>query len=181
MTILCDLDGVLVNSTETWLREYRAISGDPLYPEQLSHYAFDTLAKHPKLIWTALTTGDVFRTSTPYDGAVEAVRHLVRSWPVYFVTYSHESVKDGHRAKLDWVRHWLPFVEEHQVVFTKHKQLVQGAAIIEDSAQNVSLWLATHPSGLAYLVDQPYNKGYSHPRCVRVKNMWDVVKHLEAK
>ncbi len=183
--LLIDLDGVVVNSSETWLREYRAISGDPLYPAQLSEYAFDKLAKYPKLIWTALTTGDVFRTSLPYEGAIDTLRWLNSQHEVYIVTYSHESVRDGHRAKLDWLAHWAPFIAERQVVFTRDKFLVEGDYLIEDNSANLYGWLsesATRGSRQGILIDQTYNKKTvldMLETCVRVGTFSKVVEVLK--
>lgn len=178
MRLLIDLDGVLANTTENWLAHYRAISGDNLQPRQLKEYDFGKHAKYPDLVWKALATGDVFRKALPYEQAVKGMRFLTAHNDVYIVTYSHESVLDGHRQKLDWVAHHLGLGED-RVVFTRHKHLVQGDVLVEDAPHNVRAWLDAHPGGRAFLIDQTYNRGYNHERCTRVRNMMDVVEQLK--
>ncbi len=177
--VLCDMDGVLVNSTETWLDEYRAISGDNLYPRDLKTYDFDRYAKHPKLVWKALSSGDVFRKSWPLFEAVSGFLHLGDLCDLYVVTYSHESVLDGHRAKIDWMAHHFPDFPEDQIIFTRHKHLVAADYIIEDNPAVLNKWLAAWPQGKAYIIDQPYNREFKHPRCKRVNTVLDVVMDIQ--
>lgn len=183
--ILCDMDGVLSDTLPTWLAEYRAISADNVHVKDIKAYGFDKFVKHPKLLWRALTSGDVFRKAAPMPGAIEALRWLNAHHEVYIVTYSHESVLDGHRAKLDWLRHWAPFLAEDQVVFTKRKALVDGDVMIEDHSANLYNWLLESPKPgdrYGYLVDHLYNRNTvldKLERSERVNGLMDVAESLK--
>jgi 5'(3')-deoxyribonucleotidase len=118
-----------------------------------------------------LETGKVFERSFPMDGALAGVQLWSADNLVYFVTYSHEDCSDGHAQKLAWMRMWLPWVREDQVIFTKHKFLVRGDVLIEDAPKNIEAWLAENPHGWAYIVDHPYNRSYSAARVTRVASV----------
>ncbi len=173
--VLIDMDGVLVDSTDTWLAEYRAISGDSLYPNQLKTYNFDQYAKHPKLVWKALSSGNVFRKSWPCRDAISGFQHFCDLFDVYVVTYVHESVPDGAQAKTEWLAHHCPDFPSQDIIFTKHKHMVRGDYLIGENTTNLDKWLEAHPNGKGFLIDQPYNKNWSHIRCKRVNTVLDAL------
>lgn len=184
MRILLDLDGCVVDFLPTWLAEYRAISGDVINVTDIRTYGFDQFVAKPELLWKALTTGDVFRKSSPIPNCLGAVKHLHEQHELRFVTYVHESVKDGHRAKLDWLAHYLPFIQERQVIFARDKFVIDGDIMIEDASHNLLDWLdeATFDGErFGYLMNQPYNKTgeiNNHPFCKRVDSLWDVIEDM---
>jgi len=86
-----------------------------------------------------------------------------------------------------------PIFSPKDIIFcpSKHKHLVAGMALVEDSVENLERWLEAHPYGLGYLVTRPWNAASDLPErhkprgtgllkggCYRVASMWEAASRL---
>ena len=79
------------------------------------------------------------------------------------------------KEKVEWV--WKHFdgprnsppliIVSGSNVETEAKQGVYGKVLVEDYIPYLEPWLEKRPRGLGILIDNPYNRGWDHPRVVR--------------
>ncbi len=76
--------------------------------------------------------------------------------------------------KVKWCTRHLPNVELMTVTGDKTK--IYGKILVDDMQKFAEPWLRHRPRGIVIMPDQPWNKGYRHPRVYRVKTKTDVKK-----
>lgn len=179
LRILCDLDGCIFDTLPLWLQEYRKLTDDDVYPRHVKTYGFAQYVAKPDVFFKTLEIGDVFLKAPLMPNAKQAVDWLYAKHDLYFVTYSHEAVRNGHRQKLDAMRHWFPQIPEDRVIFTKHKHLVHGDILVEDCVQNAVKWNEAHPGNDVYIIEHPYNIAEANVNSVPlIKSLLEVVEDV---
>ena len=113
--------------------------------------------------------------------AIDALEKLNGFADAYIVTYARkEAYGLGHIHKLNWLREHAPFFDRDKVIFTRHKHLIGGHYMVEDSVENLARWTEQLPHGIGLLVDAPWNRTAPlPPRCRRVRDLAHAV-HLIA-
>lgn len=158
--VLVDMDGVLVDLFPRWIHNYSLMSGQVLFPEDLTAYELGEIIEDQEVLYNELD----FESVPPKLGSKAFGDLLARSdLDVYVVTYVHASNKTGHREKLEWLAHYFPNLDPDRVIFTRHKELVRGDVLVEDNPGNIERWLAANPEGRVGLVLAPYNQGWLPP------------------
>lgn len=157
--ILVDMDGVLVDLTPTWLRLYSEATGEWIHPDAITDYEFEQFVAEPDVFFGCLQ--GALEQSTPMPGSSKFMDLYENpDYDVYVVTYAHGAAEEGHKAKLDWMACYFPDFPADRIIFTKHKHLVKGDYLIEDSPSNCDDW-SDACGGITILVDQPYNQDYN--------------------
>ena len=119
----------------------------------------------------------VYNFVKPIVGSQDAVQKLINDGhQVYFVT---DAIHKIYNEKVQWVKHFCPFVDEAHIVSMKHKGLFKCDVMIEDNIQNLL-------SGVHYhriCLDYPWNKkahddAYGIHRCTNWNEIMDVVNKL---
>lgn len=179
---LVDMDGVLVDLLREWLACYKDVGGEYVPYESIVTYHWENSVKDKQLFVKCLESAGIFYSAKPLPGALDGLHMLRELTPhVHIVTKVMAGNSRAFDAKGGWLwRHVHPKFPRDQVTFTSAKHLVQGDYLIEDSTENINQWLAHNPTGHAFLVDQPYNQGYTHSRCTRVQNLrhaaWEIAQ-----
>ena len=129
MRILIDMDGVLCNLMDEWLRRYNAEYGDALSTEQITSWGPHRFAKAGRRIYKYLSLPGFFRDLVPLPGAVENMRRLLAAgFDVPIVTAA-----SGHQDKRDWVSEHLPFFNTDNMIFAHRKELIRGDILFDDA------------------------------------------------
>lgn len=165
--VLVDMDGVLVALTDAWLDAYAKAGGEIILPDQITTYNFTDHVKDPELFYSVLESAHVFLVAEGY-GRVGRLRALCEAYDVHIVTYVHSTAPSGHADKLTWLAQHFPWFDLNRVIFAKHKYLVQGDCIIEDSPENIDAWLEANKKGMAICIRQPYNRDWRPKHSTRV-------------
>jgi len=166
-TLLVDMDGVLVDLLPTWLAKYGQMSGEWLHPDEITDYGHEQFVKDPPKFWEALS--HALREAPPVLGS-SAFSELCDEYDTYIVTYAHSAAPAAFQTKLAWLARYFPDFDPARVIFTKHKHLVRGDILIEDSYKNIVEWQRANDwCHESFLVKQPYNvNGVSWAEIVQV-------------
>ncbi|NLN26989.1 MAG: 5'(3')-deoxyribonucleotidase [Firmicutes bacterium] len=152
MRILIDMDGVLCNLMDKWLRRYNEDYGDALSTEQITSWGPHRFAKAGRRIYKYLSLPGFFRDLVPLPGAVENMRRLLAAgFDVLIVT----AARRGHQDKRDWVSEHLPFFNTDNMIFAHRKELIRGDILFDDAPHHLERFAqyGGEPIAMAY----PYN------------------------
>lgn len=182
MKVGIDVDGVLANFNESYIRRVIAITGRDLfpprpfdiptwnYPESYG-YSEHEIAR----VWDTIKADRIFWVALfPYPEAHAVMAHIancIRSQKddVYFIT-----ARPGETAKAQterWLADKFPYLQcpVPTVLISGHKGLCAQAlgldAYIDDRWENVlsvarSHWKGASPTCRTYLMDRPWNRDY---------------------
>lgn len=181
--VLCDVDGVLADTTCVFLASLLDATGKHFYGDQVTSWDYKECLgiseAEEALAWECFEQYHIDYVQ-PSPGGVEFITDLRDAGhEVIFVT-----APSKHVATWTWHRdRWLAehFGAEIPVIHTEHKHLISGDVLIDDKSGNIINWAGANPKGLGILWNQPWNQraGISGPswRCART-NDWHVATRL---
>lgn len=152
-TILIDMDDVLENFVEAWLRKLNEKYNLSMAHEDI--FEWDLCKCIPELsieeIHSVIRDNAFWSTVTPKYDAIKYVKKLQEHFNVYVVTATdYHSIK----SKMDdLLFKWFPYLDWNHVIITSNKQLVKGDYIIDDGVHN----LVGHDA-FRMLYNTPHNK-----------------------
>ena len=179
LTVLVDMDEVIVNLVDSWLDMYHQLGGERKTREDIKSYSMDGQFRDMALFWKAIDRAPAMRIAKPLPGAIEGLRRLYETHDTFIVTYARtESWGKAHEAKLAWLWQHAPWFDRDKVIFARHKHLVRGDVLVEDNPQTIARWLDQERRVWAYLIDQPWNRGERTYFVDRVNSLSDVADAL---
>lgn len=137
MTVAIDIDNVLNNLQEVVVNIFNERHGTN-YNLNIFH-DYDVANALP--MHEATEMKDIYGESGLYDlvkplvSAQDNVQKLINSGhQVYLVT---DAIPKTYGEKVDWVKHYFPFVDESHVISMSHKWLFKCDVMIEDNLHNL--------------------------------------------
>lgn len=94
---------------------------------------------------------DFFRDLVPFDGAIEAIRHLSLSYDIFFVTAAME-YPASFNAKYEWLKKHVTFVDHLNFVFCGDKSIINADYLIDDTPKHLDTF-----DGEGILFNAPHN------------------------
>jgi 5'-nucleotidase len=163
LVILVDMDGVIVNFTEGWLKEWNKENPDrPIPPDVVwSHFYAEDSFRHLGIAtneeFEALTHKvGLFRDLNPMPGAIEALNQMVECGLDIFICTAPLTTTECFSEKAEWVEHYLGKKWLRKLVITKDKTLVSAHYLIDDKPGISGLY--EDPVWEQVVYDQPYNQ-----------------------
>jgi 5'-nucleotidase len=159
--ILCDLDSIVADLLPAWVNVYNATYNDTLTIEQITEFDTHKFCKPECGIKVYdLLTGELFESLPPVLGAIDGLKSLMaHGHTVHIVTAYSGAQPDSARAKVQWIRDKLPFIDRHMVTLTSQKHLISADVIIDDRADTIE---KCAPSMFKATIAYPYNKTAQH-------------------
>lgn len=163
-TILCDMDGVLVDTLPLWLAEFNhSLPNQEISIDAITSYNFTDhplIAKHASKFFGVLEDKQVFANAPPlYPTFYELANRLYSAQnDAYLVTYVHPSCPSGEQQKRQWLSQHMPWFDQSKIIFCKDKHLVRGDILYEDNPTVIDSWLRANPKGFANMVVHTYNR-----------------------
>ncbi len=153
-TLLIDQDDVLAEYiqgvTDDYNKKYKTnISSEACVNWDL-HLVFgdrvDTIMHSP----------DLFRRLKPVEGALEVFERLYKSnmFEMFIVTAANPICVP---AKFEWIRKYMPYFPEENVIVCKKKDMVKGDFILDDGMHNIEDFYRA--GGIPIIFDRPHNRG----------------------
>lgn len=92
------------------------------------------------------------------DGSREALILLNRISDLWFITVPLRGNKTWSHDREQWFGKHFPLQRfEDRIITTRDKSFIPGDIFIDDKPQNVEGWADSHPHGLAFLWEGPWN------------------------
>ncbi len=139
MTILIDMDDVLVNTTEAWVAHLNALFGTHVEYEKLSSFDVSLpFAPHTREeVYATQAHEEFWRRSEPLPGAVEAVTKLKEKGHRLYVVSNSQYV--ALQVKMEELLfRYFPCFTWKDVILTACKQMIRGDVLIDDAPHNLT-------------------------------------------
>lgn len=173
--ILCDVDGVLVDFTETYLRLNAELNKRYHVEADITSFNFAeciTTPEQDKKIWRHIERSPGMVYNLPlYDGARDFLAALRECGRVVACTSPANPLWTAERAQ--FLMDKCGF-HKKDIVIASDKALVVGDYLIDDAVHNLDSW--QHWGSLGILMTRPWN--LSDDKHYRVKTYEDVLKTL---
>jgi 5'-nucleotidase len=167
MIIYVDVDSVLNNLTDEWMRRYSLHYEDCLTTDDLSEWSLlDTVKKEcHKAIYLYLHDPSLFMFLQPEPYSKNVIKRLKDEG--HLVYGLSACVVGSMDSKAAWVAHHYGI----KMFAVEHKYLMRGDILIDDGIHNADGW-----EGRFLLFDRPWNR--SNTTLERVMNWKEVEKKL---
>jgi 5'-nucleotidase len=135
-TIGIDMDGVLADTETQWLSWYEKDTGIALTKKHIEGKQEHDDAPEFKTFRKYLYEPGFFRTLPVMDGAVEAVKELMKDFDIYIVSAAMEfplSLYEKHQ----WLAEHFPFISWKNIIFCGDKSVVDVDYLIDDHCKNL--------------------------------------------
>lgn len=160
--LLLDIDGVLADFVGPFLDTVDRVLGKRFQREDVDQWdvckAIGLSPEDGEEITKHYVCSRGWCESMPvFDGAKEGVKRLQEIAEVYFVT-------SPMKGSIYWMGERTRWMEEHfgvdskHVVFTSHKHIIYGDALVDDGVHNLRTWHARWKPRLAICWDTPHNR-----------------------
>lgn len=172
MTILVDMDDVLINFLETWVDELNREYGTSVKYDDITEWNmakfFSELSR--KQLYDVLSKESFWEKTSPKDKAVEYLKKLIDDGHQIYVctatyyTYFKEKFDKAlfsHFGYLDW----------DNVIVAKNKQMIKADVLIDDGIHNLE-----GGDYIKIIMTSPHNKSYDAEKhgMIRVNNWEDI-------
>lgn len=175
MTILVDLDNVLINTGQAWVDTLNERYGTSVNYDDVTEWDitkfFPTLTRND--VYAPLSTGEVWSRASPIPGASEVISKLIDEWHDVYITTASSLNTIGKKWK-EVLQRFFPMIHHNNVIVAEKKQMIKADILIDDAPFNLE-----GGDYFGILFDAPHNRGYevvheNPPKMVRASN-WDKV------
>lgn len=181
--LLIDCDGILANFALGVCKALKAAGHGHRYPDEFTDPQMKrVMTPSEQRTFENLAGKQGFVRNLPrYDGAQQVLKDLrAKGHAVRCITAPWKGPY-WHQERYEWLSSFG--FSEDEMIFCpgREKRHHSGDVLIEDRSDTCRDWTKDHPSGLAFLVDRPWNRDgseYDHDRILRVMHFRDVVGAL---
>lgn len=172
MIILSDMDGVVANFVDSILTLYNEEYGENVQYNDITHNDMHLFCRRGRAIYKYFHQEGLFRGLEVAEGSQKVINGwLDAGHEVYFVTKPVDHSLYCMKEKQAWVDEHFPRIGHKNVIFTGHKYLVRGDALIEDLPTNLENF-----RGYGILMAQPWNTKVN-PRWASRHDSWEDIDH----
>jgi len=158
LTIVVDLDAIVVNTHKKWLRLYNKDFDDSLTVAQVTVYDMSKVVKPEakKVIFDYINMDDFFDDLEPLDGAVETLRGWEQNGHDIVIASTPAPNPLSAAKKLIWVKEYLG-INRKQVMLGHLKHMLKADAFIDDCPANIESYRQAWPNSHILTIRYPYN------------------------
>lgn len=177
--VILDVDGVSADFVTHTLHTLVALGGPQMHHDDI--HTWDIFGSIPRE-WEDRMVAEWHRpgwcAGIPlYEGAREAVVALREVAEVVFVTTAMEDAPHWMWERSRWLKQHLN-AGARDIIFAASKKHIGADVFVDDKVSNVVEWHHAHPTSVAILWDQPYNRQESLPAGVQRTRSWEQVVQL---
>lgn len=158
LTIMLDMDETMVNLNKEVIRQYNIDFNDNFdYRKNTKYWWQDTKGDIPYFT-NVLNRKGVFLNAEPIKGAIETVTKLhEEGFELFVVTYPQYN-EHCFLEKIEWIKKYLPFLTEEQMIFTSKKYLLanEDTILIDDNSKFLKEF--NKHNGISIGFKQPWTK-----------------------
>lgn len=153
MRIGVDMDDVLNNLVEFWIKCYNKDYNDNLSIEDIKSWDIGEFTKAGKDFYKYLGDEKLFKSLSIKPRAAEIIEKLCKEHEVYIVTANASYNKGVCDDKVDFVKKYMPFFPIKNIIFIQNKGLLNLEVLIDDGLHNFEGF-----NGYRVIFDRPWNR-----------------------
>ncbi len=183
MHIHTDVDGVLADFIGGLCGELCA-RGVQKTPDNIKHWDLGLSLSESEMrhVHEIMCAPGFVHSLEWYEGAKDFVRELAREGDVHAVTAPFRSSPSWMHERLGWLTSEIAGDRVH-FVSGKYKHLMRGDVLVEDHPKTAHDWCEANPSGIAVLIDRPWNRPgahewHMHSRMYRVRSFEEALQAI---
>ena len=180
MIIAVDIDNVICNLQEAVTTLFNVRHGTNYTLDDFTDYNVENTLTIKEAVTMKKLYGDnnIYNYVKPIVGSQEALQKLINEGhQVYLVT---KAIPKNYYEKVNWVKHFFPFIDEAHIIAMEHKHLFKCDIMVEDNIQNLI-------SGVHYYricMDYPWNRkihdeAYDIRRCNNWTEIINVINKIK--
>lgn len=166
LTVLVDMDGILVDLTTYWLshiyEEHDILVGIDEIDQWSLHKCGGLVSLKPTQVYAYLQQPGFFRHAPALPGAIEGLRKLNDLYNVVIV--SSPSGPISAKEKYEWLAEHAPFLKLDQIILANQKTLVRGDVLIDDHPETGVKYRAAWPGSMVLGIEYEYNKNMAQEK-----------------
>lgn len=173
LTVLVDMDSILVNLDEKWYANYNERYDDALTHERVVSWDTHLYVKEAcgKKIYDILKEPGFYLDLRPLPGAIAGIEALRDNGCNIVVATSAMNNFGIMRDKISWLEKHLPWLNASNIFLGSDKRLLYANVMIDDGPHNIKDFLVTNPLGQGCTIGYPYNRELIGVR--RVYRTWE--------
>ncbi len=165
------MDGVLADVEAQFIAWYERDYGVKISREKLTGVSEAEAFPDKGAVRKFVNTPSFFRTLPVMQGAVDAVRKLMKEYDVYIVSAAMEFPL-SLPEKYDWLQEHFSFIKWQQIIFCGNKSVIDTDYMVDDHPKNLD-----HFKGKTIMFSAGHNAEYLHH--TRVNNWAEVLDFFE--
>lgn len=162
MRILIDMDSTLNDFTQGYVNYYNKLTGKNINvtKDDLNVYEISKVVhghnegESNKIRQEIFSSPGFWRDIPILPFAYDVVQYLYKEHDVFILTAPWKHSLNCYTEKIEWVEKELPFFDTSRVIMARHKYLVKGDIIVEDSPE----FLLNNGCHYAIAIDYPFNR-----------------------
>lgn len=158
LTILVDMDSIIVALTQKWLELYNAEHGDTVIMSDVKKWDMSHNVKIGQDIYKYLYRPGLFEEAQPLPGALEALKEIHKKGHHIVIVSAPSHPGNSASAKISWIRQHMPWFNKRDIILGHHKHLVKGDVFIDDSPDNIELYRRHWKDSTIMTIAYPYNE-----------------------
>lgn len=182
MIIAIDVDNTLNNLQEAVNVVFNERYGTKYTMNDFTEYSIENVLSVKEAMAMKEMYGEdgIYDHVKPLAGSQDGIKKLINDGhKVYLVT---AALPSNYYEKVEWIKHFFPFVNDDHIISMKHKHLFKCDVMFEDNMRNLLAGVSYH----RVCMDQPWNRNgkdyvYDIHRCSNWNEFMDVVKKLDEK
>jgi len=164
---LLDLDGTLADYDKAIRRDLELIRSpyEPLIGEFVSFHKDDMSPYMKARVKMIRSQPGWWLNLEPLKEGFEII-NLLRKYEfiLHILTKAPHSVDSAWTEKVMWCKKYLPNID---ITISQNKGLVYGKILFDDWPPYVVNWLKYRSRGLVIMIEQRWNKDFTHPQVVK--------------
>ena len=155
--VLVDMDDVLNNFVETWLKEIEDKYGYHKTSEDITEWSVYKFYPdlEPNYLYGILDDPEFWKKVQPKEDAIRYIPKLQEYFDIYVVTSAWSFISIGSKI-INILFKYFPTIKSDHVIICDNKQMIKGDVIIDDGIHN----LIGHDA-IKLLYDTPHNRNVS--------------------
>lgn len=158
LTVLCDMDGIIVNLTQKWLNLYNKDHNDNLTIADIKEWELSKSVKKGVKVNDYLYSPNFFLDVDAIEGALEGMKAIQKMGHHLVILSAPSWPGNSASDKITWMRKHAPFVNKRDIILGHNKYLVKGDVLIDDSPTNIQAYRAHWPQSTIMTIAYPFNE-----------------------
>jgi 5'(3')-deoxyribonucleotidase len=189
MRIIIDMDETIVDLVGPWMDDLNKKVGRAHTRDEIHCYSVESTYPElePVLLFECFNTPGFWSGLQPFPGAIDFVSALYEDGhQIYIASIPCEAPLCAWE-KIQWIKDWLPFLDEECWFLTRSKYMIRGDVIIDDNPKLIWNFRGSlHHHNGRLLFNRPWNtdevlikEGYRPDTFTRVMDYQEATKRID--